>query len=59
MAGNPIAIIVHMRSMATAPTLEDFRLRYPAFTAAPDASVQYRIGEKVAEVAMWPNVNRQ
>ena len=39
--------------MATAPTLADFRTRYPAFAAVADATVQYWLDEGFAEVAAW------
>ena len=39
--------------MATAPTIADFRTRYPAFAAVADASVQYWLTEGFAEVSAW------
>ncbi|UPT53044.1 hypothetical protein [Synechococcus phage Yong-M3-232] len=44
--------------MATAPTIADFRARYPAFAAVADASVQYWLDEGFAEVSAWREVDQ-
>ena len=36
-----------------APTLSDFRTRYPAFSAVADATVTYWLDEGVGQVAHW------
>ncbi len=44
--------------MATAPTITDFRTRYPAFAAVPDASVSYWLNEGFAEVSAWADADQ-
>jgi len=44
--------------MATAPTIADFRTRYPAFAAVGDSSVQYWLTEGFAEVAAWNDADQ-
>lgn len=44
--------------MATAPTIADFRARYPAFDAVADASVTYWLAEGFAEVAAWAEADQ-
>lgn len=42
----------------TAPTLSEFRTRYPAFDAVADATVQAYLDEGDAETASWPDADR-
>ena len=56
--GNPLAIPAHKRSMATAPTIADFRARYPAFAAVADASIQYWLTEGFGEVSAWADTDQ-
>ena len=44
--------------MATAPTIADFRARYPAFAAVADASVQIWLDEGFAEVTTWADADQ-
>ena len=44
--------------MATAPTIADFRARYPAFAAVADASVTYWLTEGFAEVSAWADADQ-
>lgn len=44
--------------MATAPTVTDFRTRYPAFAAVADATVQIWLDEGFAEVAAWSDADQ-
>jgi hypothetical protein len=44
--------------MATAPTVTDFRTRYPAFAAVADATVTYWLTEGFAEVASWADADQ-
>ena len=44
--------------MATAPTIADFRTRYPAFAAVADSSVQYWLTEGFAEVSAWADADQ-
>lgn len=44
--------------MATAPTIADFRTRYPAFAAVPDASITYWLTEGFAEVSAWADADQ-
>ena len=42
----------------TAPTLSEFRTRYPAFDAVADATVQAFLDEGDSETAAWPDADR-
>jgi hypothetical protein len=42
----------------TAPTLADFRTRYPAFDAVADGTVQVWLDEGDAETVTWPDADR-
>ena len=44
--------------MATAPTISDFRARYPAFAAVADATVQVWLTEGFAEVSAWTDADQ-
>lgn len=44
--------------MATAPTIADFRTRYPAFAAVADATVEYWLDEGFAEVSAWRDADQ-